>query len=183
MPLDLDGPHWRFSLAAYCAPGVPEACIALQDEYGTDINVLLLFLWMATRRRRAPATVDIARADAAVRDWRTRVVEPLRDVRRAMKSSPVLPRREESEALRKQVKTVELAAEQLEQALLVQHLRVLETGSEASGGDVSPEILATTAERVVAFYASRHRPGLLEKDSRALSNMKAVARSVWEVIE
>lgn len=57
---------------------MPEVCIALQDEYGTDINVLLLFLWTATRRRRAPATADIARADAAVRDRRTRVVEPNR---------------------------------------------------------------------------------------------------------
>ena len=183
MTLDLDGPHWRFSLAVYRAPDVPEACLALQDEYGTDVNVLLVFLWVATCWHRTPTTVDIARADAGVDDWRTGVVVPLREVRRTLKTVPPLPRSEENERLRQKVKVAELAAEQLEQALLAQQLRVLEMGIEACGGGVPLEILTATAESVVVFYARRRRPGLLELDPIALSHVQTVARSVWEILE
>ncbi len=180
MTLDLDGPHWRFSLSVYRAPDVPEACLALQDEYGTDVNVLLFFLWMTTSWCSAPATVDIARADAKVHDWRGGVVVPLREVRRTLKTFPALPR-SESERLRQKVKAAELAAEQLEQALLVQRQRVLETSNEACGGAVPLEILTATAESVVLFYARRRRPELLELDPIALSHVRTVARSVWEI--
>ena len=44
-------PFWRFSLAFYRRAGVADACIALQEEAGVDVNLLLFLLWQATRKR------------------------------------------------------------------------------------------------------------------------------------
>ena len=71
-------PFWRFSLGFYRQPGVADACIALQDECGVDVNVLLFFLWLAAAQK-ADHGADQARAvweQAAL--WRDDVVAPLR---------------------------------------------------------------------------------------------------------
>ena len=39
-------PFWRFSLRLYRAPGVGDACIALQETSGVDVNLLLFLLWL-----------------------------------------------------------------------------------------------------------------------------------------
>ena len=44
-------PFWRFSLRFYRQPKVADACIALQEEAGVDVNLLLFLLWHATMKR------------------------------------------------------------------------------------------------------------------------------------
>ena len=44
-------PFWRFSIKFYQVPGVPPACIELQDQAGVDVNVLFFLLWLATQNR------------------------------------------------------------------------------------------------------------------------------------
>ena len=44
-------PFWRFSLHFYRQPKVADTCIALQEEAGVDVNLLLFLLWQATRKR------------------------------------------------------------------------------------------------------------------------------------
>jgi uncharacterized protein (TIGR02444 family) len=39
-----DDPFWRFSLDLYGRPGVAPACLALQDEAGADVNLVLYLL-------------------------------------------------------------------------------------------------------------------------------------------
>ena len=36
---------WDFSLEIYAKPGVAQACLALQDECGADVNLLLFCCW------------------------------------------------------------------------------------------------------------------------------------------
>ena len=38
-------PFWRFSLRVYRAAGVQQACLALQEDCGADVNLLLLCGW------------------------------------------------------------------------------------------------------------------------------------------
>ncbi|MGZ3308467.1 MAG: DUF2390 domain-containing protein, partial [Xanthobacteraceae bacterium] len=38
-------PFWRFSLRFYRQPKVADTCIALQEERGVDVNLLLFLLW------------------------------------------------------------------------------------------------------------------------------------------
>lgn len=97
---------WSWAVAAYARPGVAEACLALQDDHGQDVPLLL---WAAWRGPADAETVEAA-CDTA-RSWRDAAIAPLRLVRRTLKK-PV-PDMEDAArlALREQVKAVELAAE------------------------------------------------------------------------
>src|SRR5436190_23673840 len=69
-------PFWRFSLHFYRQAGVAEACIALQDECGVDVNLLLFLLWLAAGRRQLSAA-NVKDLDAAVGDWRQLTIVPI----------------------------------------------------------------------------------------------------------
>jgi uncharacterized protein (TIGR02444 family) len=110
-------PFWRFSLRFYREPGVADACIALQDECGVDVNVLLFFLWLATARQCVSR--DVVRAVCAESaPWRDGVVAPLRTIRRRLKEGSALVARDAAERFRKCIKAVELESERLQQEAL-----------------------------------------------------------------
>ena len=114
-PLSAHGsPFWRFSLAFYRLPQVADACIALQEEAGVDVNLLLYLLWQAQQRRQFSAA-DVAAVEAKIGPWRDATVIPLRSVRRALKSPPALVAAPAAEAFRNRIKAVELEAERLQQ--------------------------------------------------------------------
>jgi uncharacterized protein (TIGR02444 family) len=115
--VDRGSEFWRFSLAFYRSPGVPNACIVLQDLHGLDVNVMLFALWLGSQGRAVSAT-DIMDADAAVRDWREQVVVELRGVRRFLRNPPPVIDGAPASALRDKVKAVELESERLQQEAL-----------------------------------------------------------------
>src|SRR5258705_1514465 len=112
-----ESPFWRFSLRFYSRPSVAAACLALQDEAGADVNLMLFLLFLAEHKRQV-TTDDIARLDGAVRSWRDSVVKPLRALRRVLKTGigeiPIAV----SETFRGQIKRLELESEQIEQHVL-----------------------------------------------------------------
>jgi uncharacterized protein (TIGR02444 family) len=107
-------PFWRFSLRFYRQPKVADACIALQEERGVDVNLLLFLLWQATRKR-AFAAADVEELERRIGGWRDMTVIPLRTLRRALKSPPPLIAGATAELFRTKVKAVELEAERLQQ--------------------------------------------------------------------
>ena len=110
-------PFWRFSLQFYRLAGVSGACIALQDEYGVDVNLLLFLLWRAGEGRLLSAD-EIRTLDDKVRDWRNLTVIPIRDTRRKLKNARTLVDPGQQEAFRTKIKAVELDAERLQQQAL-----------------------------------------------------------------
>src|SRR5437879_5458082 len=82
-------PFWRFSLGFYRRAGVADACIALQEQVGVDVNLLLFLLWQATMCR-ALSAAEVAALEKRVASWRAMTVIPLRTVRRALKLPPEL---------------------------------------------------------------------------------------------
>lgn len=76
---------WEFSLAFYCKPQVAVALLSLQDRRDADVNMLLAICWLATLGYQLP-TGGLIDIDGAVRPWREKVIRPLRDVRRRVKS-------------------------------------------------------------------------------------------------
>jgi uncharacterized protein (TIGR02444 family) len=108
---------WRFSLAVYGRPGVADACLALQDRHGLDVNLLLWCCWHASEGR-ALGAADVTAAEARVSSWRATVVEPLRAVRRQLKRSIAEWPTADVEQLRAATKGAELEAERLEQVML-----------------------------------------------------------------
>jgi len=109
----LDTPLWAFSLAVYGGDGVADECLDLQERLGLDVNILLFAAFLGAVEAVQLEIQDITAARAAVADWQSEIVRPLRQVRRALKPMS-------AEGLRAQVKAAELEAEKIELAMLWQ---------------------------------------------------------------
>jgi uncharacterized protein (TIGR02444 family) len=107
-------PFWRFSLKFYRQPGVADACIALQDGCGVDVNLLLFLLWQASEKRRLPLA-EVKSIAEKVGAWNRDVIMPLRALRRRLKQDAPLVAAGEAELFRTKVKGLELEAERLQQ--------------------------------------------------------------------
>ncbi|MGA8611026.1 MAG: TIGR02444 family protein [Xanthobacteraceae bacterium] len=110
-------PFWRFSLHFYRQPGVSDACIALQDDCGVDVNVLLFLLWLADDGQLVSVD-EVRKLDDQVHGWRNLTVIPIREVRRKLKGARTLVDPGKQEVFRNKVKAVELEAERLQQEAL-----------------------------------------------------------------
>jgi uncharacterized protein (TIGR02444 family) len=106
---------WEFSLAFYSRRDVPALLLALQDDIGADVNLILFGLWRAKQGRSLSPT-EFAALDSVIAEWRRGVVEPIRAVRRTIKTfedgSPA------TSSLYTSVKRLELDSERIAQARL-----------------------------------------------------------------
>jgi uncharacterized protein (TIGR02444 family) len=101
---------WDWSLKAWAADGVAEACLELQDSAGQNIPLLLWAAWCAAGGRIPDEDALEAAGDTA-RAWQETAVAPLRAVRRALEPRAPDLDDEAREAVRAMVKAVELEAE------------------------------------------------------------------------
>jgi uncharacterized protein (TIGR02444 family) len=129
-------PLWRFSLHFYRQAGVSDACIALQDVCGVDVNLLLFLFWLAAGRQQL-SVADVKRLDEAVRGWRDLTIVPIRDTRRNLKGAATLVEAPKQEAFRTKVKAIELEAERLQQEALFGLTRTGPLGGEAPPRDAA----------------------------------------------
>jgi uncharacterized protein (TIGR02444 family) len=99
---------WEWALQAYARPGVPEACLRLQDEFGQNTDLLLWAVWAETRDAEL-----LGRGAELARTWERIALVPLREVRRALKA-PAPPVDDAArEGLREDVKSAEFRAERV----------------------------------------------------------------------
>lgn len=105
------GELWDFSLAFYARPRVAAALLALQDEGGRDVNLILYALWHGVSGRGPLDCRALARAERLSRGLARRLAAPLRALRRRLKADAAA----DVQAFRERVKELELAAEQLTQ--------------------------------------------------------------------
>lgn len=140
---------WAYSLALYGRPGVAEACLALQDRFGADVNLLLLGFWRAHRGFIGWAPGELDRAQAAAAPVNA-VLQPLRQARRALKALQA----DEPAAVKlyEDAKALELQLEQVAQAWLAAASRF----SPASRNTGCDEIEAAAAH--LAAYLERLAP-------------------------
>jgi uncharacterized protein (TIGR02444 family) len=124
-------PFWRFSLKFYGQPGVSDACIALQDGCGVDVNLLLFLFWLASERQ-ALSPDEVKKLDATIKSWRELTIIPIRDTRRKLKGAKTFVDPAKQEALRDKVKAVELEAEKLQQEALYAFTQSGPLGTEAA---------------------------------------------------
>lgn len=110
-------PFWIFSLKVYAKPGVSQICLAVQDEYGGDVNLLLFCCWQGCMGHSLNKRF-LRTAMGAIADWQLHVVQPLRLARRTInKEYPAMPVKRKT-SLRKSIASAEIDAEYLEQRLL-----------------------------------------------------------------
>jgi len=148
-------PFWRFSLRFYRQREVADACIALQEGAGVDVNLRLFLLWHATQKRTlSPA--QIAELERRIAPWRATTVIPLRTMRRVLKSPPALVAGAAAELFRTKIKAAELEAERLQQeamhGLAVPSLLGVDAPSLEAAARAN--IAAYAAMRSAAFPAS-----------------------------
>ncbi|WP_298161539.1 TIGR02444 family protein [Brevundimonas sp.] len=105
-----DDTFWDWALKAYAAPGVPEACLQLQDGTGQNVPLLLWAGWTAATGRLLDEDAIEGACDCA-RAWDAAAVAPLRTLRRTLKNTNPDIDNAARESLRESVKAVELAAE------------------------------------------------------------------------
>jgi len=126
---------WDWTLDIYARPGVPEACLALQDEHGQST---VLLLWAAFAD---PDAETLANGLQVTVGWDETVIWPLRDVRRALKTARLPFDAGAREGLRQDVKAAELRAERL----------LLEALEGFAGPAASPDALAAMTRAARAW--------------------------------
>ena len=174
---------WEFSLSLYDKPGVPDACLTLQNRHNLDVNLVLFCLWLAADSRcltKDAMQEVIARCDT----WRGKMISPLRALRTEMKGWPSdmsvsdFARRDDFEALRSKVKALELEAERWQQQMLTsyaeRHTGVEDpelAGLSSSLGLLTANSGDSNAEwkNEVFWIADAHDAGFAEKVRIALA--------------
>lgn len=142
---------WQFILQFYAQPGVSACCLRLQEQASVDVMVLLLACYQYAERGIALSDDDIAAADAAVRDWRTGMVHPIRALRRQAKAaSTSSPATEGAAALAQALAAAELQAERMAWNRLASHGPVRNGQAAANAGGGSDLVL-----RVVRHFQGR----------------------------
>jgi uncharacterized protein (TIGR02444 family) len=111
-------PFWSWSLAVYARPGVTDACLTLQDEYGLDVNLVLFCIWAGVAGPGGLTESELGEAAARGRQWQTEVVERIRWVRRTLKEDSLGATAELVGVFRPRVQSLEIEAEHVEQLLL-----------------------------------------------------------------
>ena len=123
---------WDFSVRTYRTSGVSEACLSLQNDQGADVNMLLYCCWVGAAV--GPFDDDLfSRASEYSARWAENVVIPLREARSWMKHTGCTAEptpTEDCMQLREQVKSVEFAAEKMQQQVLESMVSVDRTRDE-----------------------------------------------------
>lgn len=116
----MDSPFWNFSVAIYGASGVEGECLALQDQFGLDVNLVLFCAFLGAVHGVTLTPDDIAAARWEVGSWHQDVVSILRTARRRLKTIELHDgdAAKATAELRTRVKAAELESERIEQSML-----------------------------------------------------------------
>ncbi len=134
---------WRFSLAFYARADIAAACLALQDDHGRDVNIILYACWIGLSGRGRLDSAALQAAEERFAPWRRAVTEHLRAARRALKTATT----PDAQALHAAVKALELEAERLGQEALA-------ALAPARVASILPETAAADAGANLALYLS-----------------------------
>ena len=156
----MSGGLWRFALEVYARPGVEALLLELQDRHGQSVPFLLWRLWMAAEARPADPEILMAAAELA-RGWETVATGPLRALRRAQAGGVARAPAQALQALRAQVKALELEAERM-------LLEMLEASSPPPSGQPASAPAPALAE-AARVWGGAAPPQLFRRLSLALA--------------
>lgn len=150
---------WQFSLGVYSRPQVADLCLGLQDEYGFDVNIVLLCLWLAQVEGRTVGQTEILALRAGVADLNENLVWPIREARRKARTMTDAAPDPKAHAERREIyaglKAIELRGERLVQEALL----------ECLGGDVTGS--ADPAEVAARASLENYRTAIAVPDAAA----------------
>ena len=132
---------WDWSVRVWASDGVQNAGLDLQDAQGQNLPLLLWAAWCA-QTGRAPDADDIEAACDTARVWQETTVAPLRAIRRQLKTRIPDFDDDDREAVRAQVKAIELDAERR----LLAALEALAPAPSGAARPVLPALIAVARE-------------------------------------
>lgn len=144
---------WDFSVRTYRTEAVPDACLSLQNDHGVDVNMLLYCCWVAT----VVVEFDDELFDQASQfsaQWADYVVIPLRNARTWMKHTGCITGQMSTDdcmQLREEVKTVEFAAEKMQQEFLDSITSVVESSNRSIG-----QVVTAVAANLRIYFEWMH---------------------------
>ena len=112
---------WDYSLDVYCRDGVAKACLALQNYFGLDVNMVLYCLW-AGKQGFQLTHDDMASVSQTPHSWQVNTVMPLRATRLQIAERMTGPHADVIRELKttyEDLKAQELDAERMEQELIM----------------------------------------------------------------
>lgn len=112
---------WRFSCELYADAEIAKTCLALQDEYALNVNLLLLAVWLG-RQQIGLSMDDFGRLTAAIAAWQHKHLQPIRELRRQIGTERLRTPADLKHAVEQlygQLKQVELTAEKIQQQQLI----------------------------------------------------------------
>ncbi|HEX4197121.1 MAG TPA: TIGR02444 family protein [Caulobacteraceae bacterium] len=183
---------WERASRAYESTEVERLCLGLQDDHGQCVSYLLWAIWAGEQGR--PVDADLAaRAAALARDWQDSVLNPLRAVRRRLKSTVAGISDSAREASRERLKDEEIAAERL----LLDALEAMTPAAGRQSGDVAgglriaraawptaapDRLMAELADAFsgTAFFA-KLRPEMSVSEDLPLANDEAIQARIAEL--
>jgi uncharacterized protein (TIGR02444 family) len=143
---------WNFSLAVYGDAKVRDGCLALQDRFGLDVNLVLLCAYLGAVHGASLTRDDINSARERVRAWQEDVVGALRAARRKLKTFEAdqdVGLAKAAKGLRAQVMAAELESERVEQQILGQWATLQIAGRAA--GNARDAVVANLAALFSAY--------------------------------
>jgi uncharacterized protein (TIGR02444 family) len=102
---------WQFSLITYSVSGVERLLLRLQNEFGADINMLLFCYWLGLQQK-IPTPEQWVELQKLTVEWQKESILPLRSVRQFLKQ------RSGMADFRRNIQTVEIEAERLQQEMM-----------------------------------------------------------------
>lgn len=108
---------WDFSRHFYQIPEVEGCCLYLQNQYGANVNLILLACWVGLSGRGTLSQDQFAELVQQVDVWQQQVISPLRQVRQQLKAMSGYGD-DTIRQLRRKVLDCELDAEHREQLML-----------------------------------------------------------------
>jgi uncharacterized protein (TIGR02444 family) len=109
----------QYSLRVYPRPGVEPLLLALQDNFGADINIVLCCCWLGQQGLQISET-QLLQLQTVSADFQALCIQPLRAVRRNLKGRSMM------EEFRSSVQALELQAEMHQQQLLFKEIELLD---------------------------------------------------------
>ncbi|MEM1401711.1 MAG: TIGR02444 family protein [Pseudomonadota bacterium] len=135
---------WECALAAYASPGVASLCLAAQDDFGFDVNMILFAAWCA-REGRVVSRENWILMNERLTPWRDGVVAPLREQRRrwvaldspgSSSSLSSSPGPCSSDGLYPAIKAVELEAERQQLQMMADAVELFSIGVPTASVDL-----------------------------------------------
>jgi uncharacterized protein (TIGR02444 family) len=112
----LEHDFWRYSVKLYSKKAVETACLLLQNTHNLNMNILLYCLYHPANGRGIITTRELERVAFLVDNFNKKITSTLRKTRQLWKKLS------NSSAIYHELFHLELAAEQIEQAIIMEAL-------------------------------------------------------------